>query len=93
MELEATQQSDEAQHLRPSLIPVRQVFTADQQTLFGKGEGDGLGLLMRKQGLEGLNDKLIAALHLRVGGRIQTHGPQGGVQADRKIKKQCVSLR
>ena len=92
MNLQPVEKGNQALDLRTGEVTVGKMFTADEQSAIGTGNGDGLVRLMDCQCIESLEEKFVAALNLWIGTRVQSHCPEGCVQSDCKIKEQVGSL-
>lgn len=73
--------------------PFGQVFPADEDFLIGKGKDDRIVRVTLQQRLKGFHEKLVASLHLRIGGRIEAYGSQCRVQSDGEVKQELRSVR
>ena len=84
---------DQSLNLGSREVFIRKMFAADENSAIGESYGDRVVGFTLQQRLEGLEDKIVTPLYLRVGGRVQPHCSEGCVQSDRKFKKKAASFR
>ena len=93
MNLQAVEKGCQSLDLRTGEIPVGKMFATDEQTAIGTGDGDGPICFMYCQCLKGFEEKIVAALDLGIGTRVQPHCPESCEQSDGEINEQVVPLR
>ena len=93
MDLQPLHERHQSLDLRPGLVLVRELLAADHQPAFEQSQVDRVVPFGLHQVAQGLHDELIAALHLRVGGRVEADGPHRRVEPRREIEQESGSFR
>ncbi len=61
------------------MIFIGQMLAADENFLIGKSDIDRVVRATGQQGFEGLENKIVAAMHLGIGSGVKPHCSEGGI--------------